>query len=832
MGRNGTQRNVKLIVYYLKENLKNMKFKDQFYTSYKYIYLTLALIFTFWLISVFEIVSKVVNGIELQNIAITLLYKLTNDFSTGLLIGLLFFPLYLLLFFVKKPWDEITIKVLFSLLIIGQYALVKYNLTTLVNLGADLLGYSLNDMYITVTASGSLSFLCFLPYILLPFLFLGIHFLLSKHIIQKKTYLVLGISTLVLFGLKIGVSDVSKTECQNKLAFFTSDIIRFQNDKNQFNSADLVYKNEYPLVKPFSDSPDVLAPFFQINEEKPNIVMIIVEGLDGEFIGKNAYRGFTPYLDSLIPKSLYWENFVSNAGRTFGALPSILGSLPYGEKGFLEMNPMPSHISLISILKANEYTTSFSCGDESSFDHRINFLEYNGIDNVLDINKFGQGYEKTKPNSGGFTWGYPDGEIFKKTLSELDEKKSPRLDIIMTLTNHEPFDFPLKKEYLKKVDSIMNTNKTLSLTKEEVNTYKDIYACLLYTDHSIKNFMQAYAKRPEYKNTIFVITGDHRLIPIAQKDKLCRFHVPLFINSPLLKKPQSFKSVSSHWDITPSLISFLMNNYKMNKMEKTTWMSSGLDTVQKFRNIHTIPIMQNKGSINEFVFKDFLYSNGELFKINEDFEVNSINDSEMLKTIEDTLNQSKKLNAYLTQKNKIIPKSLNIYTKPAFEFSKEDLATIKKLTKGMSYDDIFFKARDFAFNKERDKARLLCNYVLNEIPNYADVRTLKARTLAWDKKYDNAESELLEVIKRTPFYDDSYLALMDVYWWSDHDAKGIAIAKKGLKNKVANPELGVKLAKAYFRIKNIPLANKTIDSLIKKHPNQKELLTIKKTFVL
>jgi hypothetical protein len=45
-----------------------------------------------------------------------------------------------------------------------------------------------------------------------------------------------------------------------------------------------------------------------------------------------CYGGFT-YLDSLIPKSLYWENFVSNAGRTFGALPSILGSLPY-EKDF------------------------------------------------------------------------------------------------------------------------------------------------------------------------------------------------------------------------------------------------------------------------------------------------------------------------------------------------------------------------------------------------------------------------------------------------------------------------------------------------------------------
>ena len=48
--------------------------------------------------------------------------------------------------------------------------------------------------------------------------------------------------------------------------------------------------------------------------------------------------------------------------------------------------------------------------------------------------------------------------------------------------------------------------------------------------------MKVYAKRPEYNNTIFIITGDHRLIPIVQKDKLCRFHVAVFNFSPMLKK--------------------------------------------------------------------------------------------------------------------------------------------------------------------------------------------------------------------------------------------------------------------------------------------------------
>jgi phosphoglycerol transferase MdoB-like AlkP superfamily enzyme len=807
-----------------------MKIKPILKTSIPYLNLSLALVFAFWSISLYEIISKIASGITIPNSAFALVFKLLNDLWAALLIICLCYPLYLVISLLKKRWELVVLQCIFCLVVVVQFALTKYHLTTLVYLGADFLGYSFSDMFTTVTASESLSILYFIPFVLFPVLFLFIHKKISKLSVNKTFIIAALCSIAITLGLKLFNSTFSETTNQNKLAFFTSDIIRYQSEKNDFDSSTLTYEKEYPLVQPFASSPDVLAPFFQINLEKPNIVMIIVEGLGDEFIGKNAYSGFTPYLDSLIPKSLYWENFVSNAGRTFGALPSILGSLPYGEKGFLELNPLPANISLVSILKANDYSTSFYCGDESSFDRKLNFLEYNGIDNVIDINKFGSGYQKTQPNSSGFSWGYPDSEIFRKTLSELDGKKAPRLDIIMTLTNHEPFDFPQKKEYLKKVDSILNSNKTLRVSKDEVNTYKDIFASLLYTDNSIKNFINSYSKRPEYKNTIFVITGDHRLIPIAQKDKLCRFHVPLYIYSPLLKRSQTFKSVSSHWDITPSLVSFLMNNYKMNKMEKTAWMSTGLDTVKTFRNIHTIPIMQNKGNINEMIYQDYLYSNGDLFKIDENFETTKINDSDLLRTIKDSLMEAKKLNAYLTQKNKIIPKAINIYTKAAFEFSKADIATIKKLSNGLNFDEIFLKARQLAFNNEREKARLLCNYILNEFPNYADVRTLKGRTLAWDKQYAKAEKELNEVIKRTPYHNDGYLALMDLYWWTNQDNKGISIAKQGLKNKVQDPELGIKLAQAYKRTSNVTMAKMTIDSVIKIYPANIEYKKIKKTF--
>jgi phosphoglycerol transferase MdoB-like AlkP superfamily enzyme len=652
-------------------------------------------------------------------------------------------------------------------------------------------------MYTTVTASESLSLLYFLPFIIMPLLYLGINYLLNKFTNGRQIFATLFILVIILGSLKLVVPDSSAAVFQNKLNFLATDIIQFQNEKSALNVSNLVYKKEYPLLKPFKETKDVLAPFFNIQSEKPNIVIIMAEGLGSDFMGKNSYGGFTPFLDSLTSKSLYWENFVSNTGRTFGVASSLLASLPYGEKGFLELGSLPSHISLISVLKANDYSTSYYCGDDSSFDRKIHFLEYNEIDHITDINKFGPGYVKTKENSGGFSWGYPDAEIFKKTLSELDSKKMPRLDVIMTLSNHEPFDFPSKDVYLKKVDNIMNTSNTLGSKKEELGAYKDIFAALLYTDTSIKNFIEAYSKRPEYKNTIFIITGDHRLIPVPQKDELCRFHVPLIIYSPMLKKAEKFKSVSSHWDVTPSLLSFLMNNYKFNKLEKTAWMGDGLDTAKEFRNIHQIPLMRYKGSINDYIYKDYLYSGGELYKINENFETNKVYEKKISKIISDSLLSFKKLNAYLTQKNKIFPASLNIYSQPEVQFSKAELTTIKAMTKDLNFDQTFIVARDLAFKKDYKKSRLLCDYILNELPNYSEVRTLKGRMFAWNGKYDKAESELLDAIKRTPFETDAYLALMDVYKWSNQNAKAIQIGKKSIVAGIKNPEIQSKLAQAY-----------------------------------
>ncbi|MCO6175295.1 sulfatase-like hydrolase/transferase [Flavobacterium sp. NRK F10] len=789
--------------------------------------LTLALIFLFCLMSLFELVMiKSMN----DSFALVYLLKITNDFWAGLLIGLLLFPLYSVLRLLTKKNSIKVVKVLFVVVVIVQFALVKYSISTLLNLGADFLGYSFNDITHTVTVSETFSIGYFIPFVIFPLLFLFSYGIIAKYL--SNINLIAGMLFLMLLlGLLKMTSDLTpEIKYQNKLVFLISDIIHSQKEKRKLDTEAFKGK-EYPLLRPFSQSKDVLTPFFSIkNGEKPNVVIIIVEGLGGDFVGNGTYHGFTPYLDSLTSKSLYWENFVSNTGRTFGVVPSLLGSLPYGHEGFLELTDTPNHLSLISVLKQNGYTTSYYCGDKSAFDKKINFLEYNNIDHVVDEDGYGLEYAKTEQDSRGFSWGYPDELIFKKALASINSKPDPRLDIIMTLTNHEPFIFPSKEAYKVKIDSILSSDLKFAGIKKEVLANKDIFASLVYTDNSIKDFMLAYAKRKDYNNTVFIITGDHRLIPVTQKDNLCRYHVPLFIFSPMLKTSKTFKSVSSHWDIAPSLLTFLTNNYEFNKPEKIAWMSDGLDTVADFRNVHKIPLMRYKGNIEDYIYNDYLYSEGELYKMDKDFNVHKENNRKLLKPVLDSLTAFKQLNNYLTRENKIFPDSLvRIYVKSRKKFSQEQQEKVERMTKGMDFEQAFQLAREKAFTKEYDDALLLCDYILDAKPNHSDCRALKGRVLAWKGDYSGAEVELLKVIKGVPRHYDSYIALIDVYHWSKQEYKLKEILKKALRNGANDPQISFEMAKEYARTGSFDKANKIMDSIIEHYPEREEYLTFKET---
>jgi uncharacterized sulfatase len=131
----------------------------------------------------------------------------------------------------------------------------------------------------------------------------------------------------------------------------------------------------------------------------------------------------------------------------------------------------------------------------------------------------------------------------------------------------------------------------------------------------LRNFFSEYSKRPDFANTVFLITGDHRMPEIPMSSKIDRYHVPLIMYSPLLSRSTKFSSISTHFDITPSLLAWLGRSYHLQIPSLVSWMGSGLDTMRQFRNIHSYPIMQTKTDIIDYVMGDYQLNGNDLFAI-------------------------------------------------------------------------------------------------------------------------------------------------------------------------------------------------------------------------
>ncbi|TFG75768.1 MAG: LTA synthase family protein, partial [Flavobacteriales bacterium] len=238
---------------------------------------------------------------------------------------------------------------------------------------------------------------------------------------------------------------------QNKTQYLAINLYQSATEDNSY-----VADVEYPLIKR-PEMPDVLGSYFDLKKDKPNIVFIMVEGLGRDFVGEGAeYGGFTPFLDSLTTKSLYWENCLSTTGRTFGVLPGLYGSLPFGKSGFMELDKYPNKLTLFGILKNNGYHTSFYQGTNSTFDNVDRFLQSEDIDFVLDKSGFGSKYELQAEDAAGSTWGYPDKELFKKSMSLPRAETQPRMEVYMTISTHEPFIPPTPEYYEKKVEKFIS----------------------------------------------------------------------------------------------------------------------------------------------------------------------------------------------------------------------------------------------------------------------------------------------------------------------------------------------------------------------------------------
>lgn len=137
-------------------------------------------------------------------------------------------------------------------------------------------------------------------------------------------------------------------------------------------------------------------------------------------------------------------------------------------------------------------------------------------------------------------------------------------------------------------------------------------------------------------------------------------------------------------------------------------------------------------------------------------------------------------------------------------------------------DHAFERARELAFDGQREEARALCDAILEISPDYHGVRILKARTYSWDGEYAAARRELRYVIDRSPQHKDAFSALIDTELWSENYNEALEAARQATGYHSLDEALLLKLATVYNTLDRQNEAINVLNQIKSINPSNKD----------
>ncbi len=602
---------------------------------------------------------------------------------------LLFIP-YLLLRFIGNKFSTAFFHLMNLLALVIYLSLIIVFSERNTPFDHEIFTRSLKESILTSKQMMTSGILVYLPFVLFAGMYFLVYYAVFKNRNFPKKIQALWVTGMLLSILFIKFANPSPEWFRekkasyftaNKFSFWVADSYHYFAEKDAFNADRLseselateiafyqqnqpfrFVSKEYPLMHE-NDNRDVLGNFFNLSPTAPpNIVILVVEGLSRDFSGDKAYAGsFTPFLDSLSHKSLTWDNFLSTAPGTFAAHPAIEGSLPYGKKGFSVINDMPDHLSLIKILRSNGYHTKFLIGFNPDFDNMGGFMRLQGTDVILS--QYGSKYKEMGIGEEGWSMGYPDDALFNRSFEVMDSlKQMPYLNIYHTGTTHMPYLFAQQHKYEKLFDKKMQTIPESSPVKKTLRNSKKVLVTYMFSDDCIKDFFAKYAKRPEFGNTIFFITGDHHIGSFPSTCGIDDYHVPLIVYSPMLKAAKKFLSVNSHNNLAPTITNLVLKNYPSltQRPKEVHWLADVMDTSTAFGNKQSMAFMEWSRDISDYIYKGFYLSGNELYRLTPNLLEEKIKNDSVKNHMIRLRDNFKLINSYVCNNNKVFPSTNNV----------------------------------------------------------------------------------------------------------------------------------------------------------------------------
>ncbi len=349
--------------------------------------------------------------------------------------------------------------------------------------------------------------------------------------------------------------------------------------------------------------PTDTAKFRQIN-----VVILIMESFSREYTGffnkeleGGTYKGYTPFLDSLLSVSLTFDISLANGNKSIDAMPSILASMPSLETPYIISHYANNAINgLPSLLKTKGYYSAFFHGAPNGSMGFDSFSRMAGFDDYFGMSQF--------PEKGDFDgmWGVWDEPFFQFFADKLNSFKQPFVASIFSVSSHHPFKVPEKY--------------TGKFTKGPV----PICEVINYSDYSLRKFFKAIENKPWFSNTLFILTADHTNEKFHKEfqNSLGQFLVPILF----YQKGSDLKGykmrIAQQIDIMPTVLSYLhyngeyiaFGNNLLDDSKESFGFNSYGSTYYVYMKDHILQMMDNKSAALYNYKKDKLLQDNLLGK--------------------------------------------------------------------------------------------------------------------------------------------------------------------------------------------------------------------------
>lgn len=258
-------------------------------------------------------------------------------------------------------------------------------------------------------------------------------------------------------------------------------------------------------------------------ESKKNLVLILCESLESWPIGKTIEgQELTPNLNKLIADStsFYAPNVVTQvgSGRSIEAQLLILaGLLPMKNKVYSYETGNNTFFTIPKAMKergANTYL--LSCDKPYVWNQNVVARAF-GIDTLIDGRNF-KINERVGParrlSDGSFMTQIAE----KMKKGEVWKEGTPAFVMMVTYSGHNPFILP---DNLRKV----------SFQGDYPEIIKNYMATANYTDNALGDFIEYLKSRPDWEDTMVVITGDHEGLATDRKAAISNPESAKFVDS-------------------------------------------------------------------------------------------------------------------------------------------------------------------------------------------------------------------------------------------------------------------------------------------------------------